>query len=438
MLWEDKKMTGRTSLVNRFARCAHRLCIPLLILLTLDAVSWGQAQTGVKRRTTAPPRLKTVQLPESSTGGTISVEQALLGQQKLPAPADQRLEPSAIGQLAWAALGVRVPRATSTATTPSPLPALRVYFVLPDGVYTYNPADHSMQQISMDDERKTVAQALLNRPDAPMGGAQIILAGSLRDFAVQYLSQAKTAMLLQAGQAAQSIQLQAMGLGLTYLSIDNVNLNVVRRVARLAKGLDPVYVLLIGYPSNQTTSTVTAPPPAITQPVGKRVLLVVPPQAFQDQELYETRRALELAGVPVQVASTRLTSLTGMLGGTANADLLLNQVKASDYSGIVFIGGAGVVEYVSNAVALNLARQAADQRKVVAAIGTAPTILANAGVIKGARVTGYLPEQARIMQGGGMYTGNPVEKDGLLITATSAPAVPLFVQAILEGLSQAQ
>ena len=53
-------------------------------------------------------------------------------------------------------------------------------------------------------------------------------------------------------------------------------------------------------------------------------------------------------------------------------------------------------------------------------------------------MTGYLPEQARIVQGGGNYTGNPVEKDGLIITATSAPAAPLFVQAILEGLGEAR
>jgi len=430
-------MTGQTSFVNRSARYAQRLCIPLLLLVTLDAVSWGQSQTNIRRRTTAAPRLKTIQLPASSTSGTISIEQALLGQQRLPAPSDQRLESSALGQLAWAAQGVRVPRAASTATTPTPLPAMRVYFVLPDGVYSYDPVDHSLQQVSMEDERRTMAAALVNRPGVPIGGVQIVLAGSLRDFGVQYGTHARTAMLVQAGQAAQSIQLQAMGLGLTYLSIDNVNLNGVRRVIRLAKGLDPLYVIFVGYPGNQT-SVATAEPSTMTQPINTRVLIVVPPQAFQDQELYETKRALELAGVPVQVASTRLTSLTGMLGGTANADLLLNQAKISDYGAVVFIGGPGVVEYFTSATALSLARQAADQKKVVAAIGTAPTILANAGILKGARVTGYLPEQARIVQGGATYTGNPVEKDGLIVTATSSPAVPLFVQTILEALSQAR
>ena len=35
-----------------------------------------------------------------------------------------------------------------------------------------------------------------------------------------------------------------------------------------------------------------------------------------------------------------------------------------------------------------------------------------------------------------MYTGNPVEKDGLMITATGPLAAGLFTQAILEGLGE--
>jgi protease I len=167
------------------------------------------------------------------------------------------------------------------------------------------------------------------------------------------------------------------------------------------------------------------------------VLLVASQQGFQDQELLDTKRGLELAGVTTAVASTRLGSIVGMLGGTATVDVLINQAKADDYGAVVFIGGAGAVENFANPAALNLARQAVAQRRVLAAIGTAPSILANAGVLRGVRATGFLPEQARIQQGGATYTGNPVEKDGLVITATGAMTVQLFVQAILEGLGEA-
>ena len=232
----------------------------------------GQASRRSRRSGSAqlPPRgSRRCSFPSRSTSGTVSLEQALLAQQRASVPSDQRLEFSAIGQLAWAAQGVRVPRGASASLTPSQLPAMRVYFVLPDGVYSYNPTDHSLQQTSMDDERQTLVTALVNRPGAPIGGAQIVLAASLRDFSVQYGVQARTAMLLQAGQAAQNIQLQAMALGLTFVSIDNVNLNGVRRVVRLPKGVDPLCVLLVGYPAG-TTAAATAGQSTVAQPGSKR------------------------------------------------------------------------------------------------------------------------------------------------------------------------
>ena len=77
-----------------------------MIILTLAAFSWGQArptQPTKRLRTMGAPRLKTVQLPEPTTSGTVYLEQALLAQQRASVPSDQRLEFSAIGQLAWAA-----------------------------------------------------------------------------------------------------------------------------------------------------------------------------------------------------------------------------------------------------------------------------------------------------------------------------------------------
>ena len=422
-----------------FAQRLQSLCSSLLIVLMIAAVCSGvQQPKAVQRRTPRLSGLKTIQLPEPVSTNTTTLETALVEQQQAIAPSDQRLQFTDISQLAWAAQGVRVPRAASVAAAAAnkEQPPLKVYFVLADGVYTYNPVEHSLQQASNADGRQDITTSVLGRPGRIVGGAQIVLAGSSRDFAAQYGPRARTAMLLQAGQAVQSIELEAVALGLTFVGTENININIARRVLRLSKGLEPLYALFVGYPASQAPA-VTTEPPVVTAPSGKKVLLVVPQQGYQDQELAETKRALELAGVSVLVASTRQGPLVGTFGGQVKADLLVNQVNLSDYGAIVFIGGPGAIDYFNNPSALTLARQASDQRKVVAAIGTAPTILANAGVLKGVRATGFLPEQERIQRGGAVYTGNPVEKDGLTITATGALAAPLFVQAILEGLSQA-
>ena len=125
-----------------------------------------------------------------------------------------------------------------------------------------------------------------------------------------------------------------------------------------------------------------------------------------------------------------------MLGGSIDARILLTQLRVDDYDAIIFIGGSGAaLEYFDNPVALNIAREAAQKRKVLAAISIAPSVLANAGVLVGTRATSYLSERARLVNAGAIYTGAPVEKDRFIITATNPMAAALFSQAILDALA---
>jgi protease I len=449
-------MERRMSFSAHSVQYPRKACVMLLGLLAIATICMGEQQQPPPvqappqqpqqrqpqqpsrvRRTPSAARLKTIQLPEPVTSSAVSLEQALAGQRNMEPPGSQRLEFTKVGQLAWAMQGVRVPTATD-ASVPTALPAdvgaMKVYFVLPDGIYVYGPADHTLQQTGDTDVREALAAAVLNQPGVPAGGCQIILAGSARDLATRYGTRARTVMLLQAGRMAQSLQLQAAALGLALVSIDSVEGNSIRRVVPLPRSLEPLYVALVGYPASQAPQPGTTQSPTLQ--TAKVALMVVPPQGFQDAEFAETKRALELAGVQVFVASTRLGVLTGMLGGTTQADLLLNQTNVDNFNAVVFIGGTGALDYFSNSIALNLARQAFSRRKVLAAIGTAPTILANAGVLRGATSTAYLSEKDRLIQGGANYTGNPVEKDGLVVTATGPLAASTFARAILDGLAE--
>jgi protease I len=407
----------------------------LLGLLIAAATCAGrQAQPGSARRGPAS-RVKVIQLPAPSTSSAVSVEQALVGLRNLQAPGNQRLDLPKISQLAWAIQGAAL-MAGATPVGAAPIPtevaAMKVYFILPDGTYFYSPADHALQQLAEDDVREALAAALLSQTGAPTGGCQVILGASLQDFNKRYGTRARTMLALQAGRMSQSLQLEAVAQGLTFVSVDAVDAAAVRRVTRVLRALEPVYVAFVGYPAGQ------APPATDQGRVSQATaLLVVPPQGFSDDELLATKRALEQAGVQVMIGSTRMGQLLGMRGGTIRSDLLLNQAKLDNFNAVVFIGGVGAIEsYLNNPVVLNLVRHANTQRKVLAAIGTAPSILASAGALKGARATAYISEQARLVQGGALYSGNPVERDGLTITATGALAVPAFAQAILDSLSE--
>jgi protease I len=418
-----------------YPRKANVVFLSLLLAAGAYAGRQGQAQPAPGRRT-APAQLKMIQLPDPATSSAVSVEQALLELRKLEAPGNQRLDLPKISQLAWAlqkaatAPGVNP---VAPAAVPTEITAMRAYFLLPDGLYLYNPLDHTLQQLGSEDLRDALAAALMNQTGAPTGGCQVILAAASQEFAKRYATRAKTVMLLQAGQMSRNLQLEAVAQGLTFISVDAVDATAVRRVMRILRTLEPVYVAFIGYPAGQAPSAAGDGARA----AQATALLVVPPQGFQDEELLATKRALEQAGVQTLIASTRMGGLNGMLGGTVRADLLLNQANLDNFNAVIFIGGLGTVEYLNNPTVLGLARQAATKHKVVAALGTAPSILAAAGILKGARVTGYISEQVRIVQGGAIYTGNPVEKDGLAVTAVGAPAVPVFARAIVDALGEA-
>jgi protease I len=123
-----------------------------------------------------------------------------------------------------------------------------------------------------------------------------------------------------------------------------------------------------------------------------------------------------------------------MLGGIAEANALIGQLRIDDYDAIIFIGGLGAAEYVANPFALNLAREGVRNRKIVAAIGTAPTILANAGVLNGIRATSLLSERGVLVLAGALHTGTPVEEDGWIITGRDPGAAIQFGRNIADAL----
>jgi len=167
---------------------------------------------------------------------------------------------------------------------------------------------------------------------------------------------------------------------------------------------------------------------------GKKAVMIIASSQFRDEELFETRKVLEAAGVKVTLASSSLKEATGMLGGKAKADVLLKDVKASDYDAVIFVGGMGANEYFADVTAHALAREAVNTGKVVAAICIAPSTLANAGVLKGKKATCYPSEKGNLVKKGADHTGKNVEKDGKLITADGPTSAKAFGHALVEAM----
>jgi protease I len=287
-----------------------------------------------------------------------------------------------------------------------------------------------MEQTSDQNIRGRLAAAASMQESVATAGCNIIVAGSVRKLTGRFRTKARTYMLLEAGHIAQNIQLQAVCLDLGSVTIGGFNTKEVGRICRLSRGMEAIYIICVGYPIQQTAAEV------LQEDTGtKRAALIVASQNFRDEELFETKRALDAAAVQTVTASTRIGIIRGALGNIAEANILVGQLRVEDYDAIIFIGGPGVVEYVANPAALNLAREAVRQRKILAAIDTAPTILANAGVLAGVRATSFFSERNRLILAGAVYTGIPVEQDRLIITGSSPAASIQFGRAIADVLT---
>ncbi len=169
-----------------------------------------------------------------------------------------------------------------------------------------------------------------------------------------------------------------------------------------------------------------------------KVLMVVAPSDFRDEELFSTQLALEKRGYSVEVASTKKGSVRGARGGVANATLLASEAKAEDYAAVAFVGGPGVEEHAldENASILKLAKDASAKGKVVGAICIGPRIIAAAGIVSGKKVTSFPDNGTKSMltNAGANYIGGAVVTDGKLVTADGPGSAVKFGEALADAI----
>lgn len=171
---------------------------------------------------------------------------------------------------------------------------------------------------------------------------------------------------------------------------------------------------------------------------GRTVLMIIASRQFRDEEYAAPRKILEAAGAAITVASSSPGPATGMLGMTVTPDTTIDRVDPKTFDAVIFVGGMGATEYWDSPVAHRIAQQTAQQGKVTAAICLAPMTLANAGLLTKKRATMWPSEAEAFKTTGALYTGKPVERDGVFITGSGPEAAEPFGRAIRDAMAAAQ
>lgn len=165
-----------------------------------------------------------------------------------------------------------------------------------------------------------------------------------------------------------------------------------------------------------------------------RILFVIAPERFQEIEYGVPKKILSDYGHEIVTTST-VERPTDKEGNPEKADLLLKDVNPENYDAVAFIGGPGSHFYFTHEPALNLAREFARENKLTCAICAAPVILAHAGLLDDKTVTCYPTREEDLRNMGIEPTGNPVEHDGIFITANGPEAAEAFAQEIHKTIS---
>ena len=165
----------------------------------------------------------------------------------------------------------------------------------------------------------------------------------------------------------------------------------------------------------------------------KKVLMVIAPNDFRDEELFETKEILEKSNIDVTIVNSTGQPSKSMFGKIVTPDKNFYDVDTKDFDAIVFVGGTGTKAYFNHNRTLELAKEFFKSGKVVAAICIAPTILVNAHVLNGKKATCY-PSERNNVNAVGSYTGSVVEVDGKIITGSGPEAASEFGERIVEAL----
>jgi len=179
---------------------------------------------------------------------------------------------------------------------------------------------------------------------------------------------------------------------------------------------------------------------------GKKVAILVS-NGFEQVELTEPKRALEESGAVTHIVSPEEGQVKGWnhteWGDSFEVDKALDAADVSQYDALLLPGGVMNPDNLrQNEKAVNFVKQFFSAGKPVAAICHAPSLLIEAGVVQGRRLTSYPSIKTDLKNAGAQWVDEEVVTQNGLTTSRKPDDIPAFnrkmIEEIAEGIHQQQ
>lgn len=168
----------------------------------------------------------------------------------------------------------------------------------------------------------------------------------------------------------------------------------------------------------------------------KQAAVIIAQKDFRDEELHDIRAVLDSRNIVTVIVTKTRNKAKGKFGMEIKPDLAIAEIETKDFDALVFVGGTGCRQYMSDEVALKLINDFKNSGKILCGSCLAPSILASAGVLISKRVTAFPTEEENLKNKGAEYTGMPIETDGNIVTSKDPTDAEKFAEQIaylLEG-----
>ncbi|TKA00087.1 DJ-1 family protein [Bacillus thuringiensis] len=172
--------------------------------------------------------------------------------------------------------------------------------------------------------------------------------------------------------------------------------------------------------------------------MNKKALLIVPPERFNEDELFQPKEALENVGVEVTIASTKTGEIIGDNQGKTTSEVIFSKTTATEYDVLAVIGGSGTNDYLwENQELLSYLKQAHEQNVLVTGICAGSVSVVKTGLLNGRKATCYpVDVQKEQLQSHNVeYMTQHVVAYDDIITGDGPDGAKEFGQSLVKALS---
>ena len=161
------------------------------------------------------------------------------------------------------------------------------------------------------------------------------------------------------------------------------------------------------------------------------ILIFLSANNFSEEEYLIIRKVIIKAGKRIFITSDSHSVCSGDNGLKVKADTDFYNVNDKNFSAVVLIGGKGSKDYWDNETLHKIARNFQGAGKIVAAICSAPVILARAGLLSKIPATCWSEDKNELINLGVEYKDRSIIAENAVVTADGPRSAEQFAETIL-------